>query len=346
MHIKKGKKETVLQELIAIITSNASEQEIREKLDDYHENDIAEALENLGEEERKRLYRIIGVEKVSDIFTFLDDIGMYLEELDPQKAAGIIENMDADDAVDALDEVDSDMREQLIRYMTEEAKEDIELIRSYGDDEIGSQMTTNYIEIRHDLTIRQAMKTLIEQAEENDNISTIYVKDDSDKFYGAIDLKDLICARDYVELESLISTSYPYVRAYEKIDDCIERLKDYAEDSIPVLDDADTLLGVITSQNIVEVVDDEMGEDYAKLAGLTAEEDLNETIYQSMKKRLPWLIALLVLGMFVSSVVGMFENVVSQIALIVSFQSLILDMAGNVGTQSLAVTIRVLMDER
>lgn len=346
MHIKKGKIETVLQELIAIITSNASEQEIREKLDDYHENDIAEALENLGEAERKRLYRIIGIEKASEIFTFLDDIGMYLEELDPRKAADIIENMDADDAVDALDEVDADMREQLIRYMTKEAKEDIELIRSYSDDEIGSQMTTNYIEIGRDLTIRQAMKTLIEQAEANDNISTIYVKDDSDKYYGAIDLKDLICARDYVELESLISTSYPYVRAYEKIDDCIERLKDYAEDSIPVLDDADTLLGVITSQNIVEVVDDEMGEDYAKLAGLTAEEDLNETLFQSMKKRLPWLVALLALGMFVSSVVGMFENVVSQIALIVSFQSLILDMAGNVGTQSLAVTIRVLMDER
>ncbi|MEI3240472.1 MAG: magnesium transporter [Lachnospiraceae bacterium] len=89
-----------------------------------------------------------------------------------------------------------------------------------------------------------------------------------------------------------------------------------------------------------------MGEDYAKLAGLTAEEDLNEKLSDSMKKRLPWLIALLGLGMVVSTVVGMFESVVSQVALIVCFQSLILDMAGNVGTQSLAVTIRVLMDEK
>jgi magnesium transporter len=346
MQNKNGKKESVLEELIGIITSNASEQEIREKLNDYHENDIAEALENLKEEDRKRLYHILGVEKVSEIFTFLDDIGMYLEELDPRRAADIIENMDADDAVDALDEMDSNMQEQLIQYMTKEAKEAIELIRSYDEDEIGSQMTTNYIEIGRSLTIREAMKTLIEQAEDNDNISTIYVKDEYNKFYGAIDLKDLICARDYVNLESLISTSFPYVRAHEKIDDCIERLKDYAEDSIPVLDDTDTLLGVITSQNIVEVVDDEFGDDYAKLAGLTEKEDLNETLLQSMKKRLPWLIALLVLGIGVSTVVGMFEEVVSQIALIVCFQSLILDMAGNVGTQSLAVTIRVLMDER
>lgn len=93
------------------------------------------------------------------------------------------------------------------------------------------------------------------------------------------------------------------------------------------------------------MVDNEMGEDYAKLAGLTAEEDLKETTLQSMKKRMPWLIILLFLGMIVSSVVGIFENVVAALPIVICFQSLVLDMAGNVGTQSLAVTIRVLMDE-
>ena len=96
----------------------------------------------------------------------------------------------------------------------------------------------------------------------------------------------------------------------------------------------------------MEVVDDEMGEDYAKLGGLSSEEDLNEKTLVSMKKRIPWLIVLLFMGMLVSSVVGFFEPVVAQLAVIVCFQSLILDMAGNVGTQSLAVTIRVLMDEQ
>ena len=129
------------------------------------------------------------------------------------------------------------------------------------------------------------------------------------------------------------------------IDDCIEELKAYSEDSIPVLDNDNRLLGVITSSNIIDLVDDEMGEDYAMLAGLTAEEDLKEPLKESMKKRMPWLIVLLGLGMVVSSVVGVFENVVTQLPIIMAFQSLILDMAGNVGTQSLAVTIRVLMDE-
>ena len=114
---------------------------------------------------------------------------------------------------------------------------------------------------------------------------------------------------------------------------------------MPVLDNGNKFLGIITAQSVIEVVDDEMGEDYAKLAGLTAEEDLKEPLLRSMQKRLPWLFALLGLGILVSTVVGAFEAVVQSLTMIMAFQSLILDMAGNVGTQSLAVTIRVLMDE-
>ena len=119
-----------------------------------------------------------------------------------------------------------------------------------------------------------------------------------------------------------MATSYPYVYAEEDIDDCIEELKAYSEDSIPVLDNDNRLLGVITSSNIIDLVDDEMGEDYAMLAGLTAEEDLKEPLKESMKKRMPWLIVLLGLGMVVSSVVGVFENVVTQLPIIMAFQSL------------------------
>ncbi len=219
------------------------------------------------------------------------------------------------------------------------------MLLSYDDDEIGSCMTTNYICIPKGLSVRQAMSELIRQAGTNDNISTIYVLDESLKFAGAIDLKDLIIAREHDVLDDIIVHSYPSVTDHEKIDECMEKIMDYSEDSIPVLSQDGHMLGVITSEDIVEMVDNEMGEDYAKLAGLTAEEDLKETTAQSMKKRLPWLIILLFLGMIVSSVVGVFEHVVAVLPIIICFQSLVLDMAGNVGTQSLAVTIRVLMDE-
>ncbi len=333
-------------EIAEVIRSEAPTEQIREQLNDYHENDIADALEELTTEERKRLYAILGAEATSDVFAYLEeDVGAYLEELDTEHAADIIESMDADDAIDVLEELEDEQREELIELLDEEAKQDIDLIQSFDEDEIGSKMTTNYIVIHRNLTVRQAMKELITQAAENDNISTLYVVAEDETFYGAISLNDLIIARAYTELETLITTSYPYVYANEQITECIEELKDYSEDSIPVLSQDKRLLGIITSQDIVEVVDEEMSEDYAKLAGLTEEEDLQEPLSASVKKRIPWLCVLLFLGLGVSTVVGMFESVVAQLTLVVSFQSLILGMAGNAGTQSLAVTIRVLMDD-
>lgn len=144
-------------------------------------------------------------------------------------------------------------------------------------------MTTNFVLIHSTLTIKQAMRELVNQAAENDNISTIYVEDENDVFCGLISLNELIIARADMPLSDLIVTSYPFVYAKEDIDDCIEWIKDYSEDSIPALDENNRLLGVITAQDIVKVVDDEMGEDYAMLAGLTSEEDLHEPLKQSIK---------------------------------------------------------------
>lgn len=346
MEVKNSFEQNYIEEIIAIIRSELSVAELGQKLEQYHDNDIAEAFGLLEEDERKILYHVLDAERVSDIFTYIDDVGKYIEELEIEHAAEIIENMDSDDAVDVLEEMDEEIGEKLVSLIDDESSRDIKLIRSYDEDEVGSKMTTNFIEIKNTLTIKQAMKELINQAEENDNITTIYVCDENGKFFGALDLKDLIVAREYTKLETLISTSYPYLRDCELISECLERIIDYAEDSIPVLDEENKIIGVITSQDIVEVVDEELGDDYAKLAGLTEEEDLNEPLIKSVRKRMPWLIVLLFLGMFVSSVVGMFEAVVMQVAIIVSFQSLILGMAGNGGTQSLAVTIRVLMDEQ
>lgn len=332
-------------EVLKIFRSNLPKEKLIEKISDYHMGDIADAFEKMTPEERKSLYPVLGVEMVAEIFSYIEDSEEYIKEINSDKVANLISEMDSDDAVDILEKLSDTDRKRIVALLDNDAKQDVSMILSYEDDEIGSEMTTNYIVVKKNLTIKEATHQLITQAGENDNINTIYVVDDKDSFYGAIDLKDLIVAREYQSLDELIIKSYPYVKANEKIVDCIEQLKDYAEDSIPVLDDNKHILGVITAHDIVEVVDEELGEDYAKLGGLTAEEDLNETTLQSTKKRLPWLIILLFLGMGVSSVVGMFETVVAVIPIVICFQSLILDMAGNVGTQSLAVTIRVLMDE-
>lgn len=333
-------------ELLPILRAGLSAEELRDKISDYHEKDIAEALQQLTTKERKELYPKIGAELLSEIFAYVEDIDEYFLELSIEQGAEVLSYMDSDDAVDVLEEFDEDLQEQLIDLMDDEAGEDVELIQSYEDEEIGSHMTTNFILINKNLSIREAMRSLIDQAGENDNISTIYVQDEKNEYCGAIELKDLIIARDGVQvLDDLILASYPHLSDHSLISDVIEEIKDYSEDSLPVLNSKNEVIGVITSQDIVEAVDEEMGDDYAKLAGLTSEEDLKETLFESMKKRLPWLFALLFLGIGVSTVVGVFEEVVAVIPIVICFQSLILDMAGNVGTQSLAVTIRVLMDE-
>ena len=334
-----------VQEILSIIHSGLPKAELAEKLSDYHEKDLADALEALTPAERQSLYSILGVDTVAEIFTYLDDAEPYLKELPSHEAAKVISNMDSDDAVDALEDLDDTDKNEIVNKLDKDSVEDVKMLLSYDEDEIGSRMTTNYISIKNDMTIRQAMSELVKQAGENDNISTLYVVDENEHFYGAIDLKDLIIARAEESLESLIVRSYPYVTDREQISDCIDRIVDYAERSLPVLNDAGKLVGIITSSDVVELVDDEMGDDYAKLGGLTGEEDLNESVFESVKKRLPWLVALLFLGMLVSSVVGAFESVVAVLPVVICFQSMVLDMAGNVGTQSLAVTIRVLVDE-
>ena len=333
-------------EITEILRSSLTPGGMREAIRAYHERDIASAMELLTKEERSRLYSVLPVETLAEVLEYTDHVGDYFGELTIGEQVKILSRQEPAAAVAYLQQMDKASRNTLIGLMEDEVQREIRLLSSFDEDEIGSKMSTNFVSIRQGSSVRQAMRELVEKAAENDNISTIYVVDEDGILAGAIDLKDLIIAREGTQLDTIIMTSYPYVYGDEQIDDCIERIRDYSEDSIPVLDGGNKLRGVLTSQDITDLVDEELGDDYAKLAGLSAEEDLREPLKKSIGKRLPWLIVLLGLGLVVSSVVGLFGQVVAQLTIIMSFQSLILDMAGNAGTQSLAVTIRVLMDER
>lgn len=334
------------KELLELIRSDLPPEELKDKLDNYHESDVAEVIPELTQEERLKLYKLLGYEAVSDIFAHLDDVEDYVEELSNEEVADIIEEMDADDAMDVLEELDKDKRQEIIELLDEETASDIKLLDTFDEDIIGSRMTTNFITIEHDYTVKQAMRSVIEQAADNDNISTIYAVNADNEYYGAISLRDLVVARSDTKLDDIISTAYPFLYADEKIEDCIEKLRDYYEDSIPLLDRANKIIGVITSSELVDVTAEEIEEDYAKFAGLIGEEDLKEPLFKSISKRVPWLLILLGLGLVVSFIIQGFQSHIPQSLIILyTFQSLILGMSGNTGTQSLGVTIRVLSGE-
>lgn len=336
-----------IKEIIELINNASTNPEINlnEELKHYHDKDIADAYLELDKDKQEFFRNAVDEQKLSDIFSYFAEENIdAIEELPSEEIADIVELMDVDDAKDVLDELDVDKQDEIKELMEGEIKEDLKLIDSFEEDEIGSIMTTNYISVTTDLTIKEAMKEVVNQAGDNDNITTILAVEKNDKFVGSIDIVDIIRGKQTDSVETIVRHNTPFVYAHELISDSLEKLREYNLDITPVLDHGDRLLGVITSDDLVNIVDEELGEDYAKLAGLSEESDLDEPIRISVKKRIPWLIILLLLGIGVSILISGFENVIETITVVMFFQSLILGMAGNVGTQSLAVTVRVISD--
>lgn len=247
------------QEIFDLIRKTKNSKLLAQTLTNYHDNDIADALTYLSPDERKRLYKAIGVEATSAIFAYLDeDVDKYFAELESETAADILEEMDADDAIDILEGLDEKKAEQIINLIEPESKSDIQLLKSYKENEFGSLMTTNYITLEYGLGVKESINKLIEQAEENDNIETLYITKD-DKFYGALTLRDLLITKKDEDLDDKIITSYPFVYDKEEItENAIDTLADYSEDSIPVLSkDTNNIVGVITAADIVEFINED-----------------------------------------------------------------------------------------
>lgn len=331
-------------EIAQLVRSHLTPGKMREKLGAYHEKDIALVLPMLNREECQRMFCVLSPRDIAAVLEYAQNNADYFEYLGFRQRGEVLSCMEVSVGAELLKHLSREERTSLLEWVSPEICREINLICSFDADEIGSRMSTNYIAIPDTSTVKQAMSELVRQAAENDNISTLYLVDQNHIFCGAIDLKDLIIAREDTPLSEITTLSYPYLYARLAIEDCLSFFTDYSESSIPVLDDENRLIGVVTAQDFMEILDAELGDDYAKLAGLASEEDLAEPVSQSVKKRLPWLCILLVMGLGVSATVGLFESIVAQLPVIMCFQSLILDMAGNVGTQSLAVAIRVLVD--
>ena len=180
------------KEIADILRSNLTPRRMREEIGGYHENDIAASLELLKKDERSRLYSILDIETLSEVLEYSEDRDLYLGELSIRKQVDLLERFDVTTAVEYLKSIEKSKRDILIDLMEEGTRKEIALSSSFDEDEIGSKMTTNFIAIQDGISVRQAMKELVSQAAENDNISTIYVLDENGALTGAIDLKDLI----------------------------------------------------------------------------------------------------------------------------------------------------------
>ena len=193
-----------LDELLKILNSSLPNEEKKTKILQYHESDIAELLDALEESDREKLYDILGTDNIGEVIIYSDDVNEILEDFEPEEIVDIIETLDASDAIDVLEELDEDARNEIVSLLNQDIVEDINAITKYSDDEIGSKMTNNYITILNVDSVKTAMKKVISEAAENDNVSSIYVVDSNDKLYGVIDLRDLIIAREGTALDTII----------------------------------------------------------------------------------------------------------------------------------------------
>ena len=336
---------TFIEQIIEIIENN-DKSAIGELLSDFHDYDVAKTLPFLTANQRKKLYGALNDEQLSDIFSYLENPAEFVNEMSDEKMADIIEEMASDDAIDFLEELDKETQNDILELLDEETAQGLELINAYDEEMVGSMMTNDFVAIVLDSTVPVAMRQVIKEAGEKDNISTVFVTDENGVYLGAIPLRDLVIARKQTPLEDIIITSFPFVYASSQIDESLNAIKEYAEPTLPVLDDDNRLIGALTSADLIEAVEEELTEDYAKLAGLS-EEDLEDSLqrkqlFSGAIKRLPWLIVLLVLDIFIGAYIGVFEAVVVGLPFLVSFQQLVAGLSGNTGTQTLALSVQLL----
>jgi len=322
--------------------------ELKEKILSYHPYELSEALLELSKKERRKLYSILSPKEISYSISFLEieDAFLLFNEMVPKYIVNIIQELDIDDAVDLMQELDESERAGYLKLMDEEHRRNIKELLKYKDDTAGSIMNTDYINIDVTDTVASGMKKLLEQAVTSATIYTIYITNKNDKLLGTLSLREMILARKNELIKDIMNKRVVSVNTSKDQEEVAEIFKDYDFTSLPVVDKLNRLLGVITVDDVIDVIEEETLEDYSKFAAISdAEIDSDtETVLMGVKKRLPWLLVLSVLGFFTSTIIAQFEGTLDQIPTIALFMPMILGMAGNTGTQSLAVTVRGLND--
>ncbi len=332
-----------MNEIKAILDSSESKQVKKQQILEYHPYEISEVLQVLSDENRYRLYKIIPTKDMAEIISFVDeeDVLELFEGMKPRYIVDLITELEIDDAVDIMSMFDDKTKAAYLRLMNENHREQIKTLLSYDEDSAGGVMTTEYIVVSVKDTIETAMKKMLKQAGDTENIDTIFVCEAKSTLVGIVSLRELIIARKGEFIKDIMHSKIISVNVHDDQEDAASIFKDYDITSLPVLDHLGRLLGIITVDDIIDVIEEEALEDYSKLAAVSdADIDNDDSIFKSASKRLPWLLVLSVLGFLTSLLISSFEEALEGVPTIALFMPMILGMAGNTGTQSLAVTVR------
>ncbi|TNF09335.1 MAG: magnesium transporter [Bacillota bacterium] len=306
-----------------------------------HPFDLAELYPFLSEEDKHRMLRLIDSSKRSDIFVELDidDQLDLIQQLDLPEKKELLRKLESDDLKEFISDIDDEnIQNEILSYLSKVRAKSIQYLMQFDEDLAASIMSTEFVTIDLNMSIKEATHKVITTSKESDYIDSLFVIDHDKKVVGVIDLRDLIIARSQQTLTDIMNDDYHFVYDDDTIEKAVQTVRDYDRNAIPVLNHTHQIVGIVTGDDIFDEIIESHEYDYQKMALLNDHESSSSALTRS-KQRLPWLMIAVVLNLLIASFLSIFEATLAEVTALVLFQPLILGMAGNIGTQSLAVTI-------
>ena len=318
------------------------------KLTELHHADIAEILEELNVDQSIYIIKLLESDKTSEILMELDEDfrEQILNNLSPKEIAKEIEELDTDDATDIISELSVEKQKKVIsKIIDAEHKADIKELLKYDEDSAGGLMAKELVKVNENWTVTKCVKEMRIQATEVTRVHSIYVVDDNDKLIGRLSLKDLLVANPRSSIKSVYIPKVDFVNVHDEAESVANIMQKYDLEAIPVVDDKNILLGRITIDDIVDLIKEEAEKDYQLAAGILQDVDVDDTIFQLSRARLPWLLLGLLGGIGAAIVMGAFDDILVKHQILFYFTPLIAAMAGNVGVQSSAIIVQGLAND-
>lgn len=317
---------------------------LRQVKEGMHPSDLVDLVDELTDEQKKELFELLSDEEAALIIQEMEEFDRVslLKLLTRHRASAILKEMAIDDATDLLGELPSEEATELLALIEEEADE-IRGLLKYPEDTAGGIMTTDFISLPEDIPVEEAIIRLREVAPEAETIYYVYVVDSQTKLSGVLSLRDLIAAQDGTLLKEIMYRNVISVPADMDQEEVARVVARYDLLAVPVVDDEQRLLGIITVDDILDVIEEEATEDIYRLAGTSEVEGINildASASGLARRRLPWLLICLLGGLLSGSVIGVFEETLQSIVILAVFIPVIMDMGGNVGTQSSTIFVR------
>ena len=328
---------------IKLLIQEEDDKTLKSVLDELHEADIAQILDNLNEDQQQYVIHLLEIETAASVISEMDAESHpeeLISNLDTSLAASIIGEMETDDATDLISLLTEEAQDRVLNQVDKEDAADIRQLMEYSEDTAGGIMNTDLISVPSYFSKKEAVEEVIRQSEEVENFYYVYIIDKQDILVGILSLKDLIRAKPFMIMDEIMEKDIITINVHEDQEEVARVIRKYNLPSLPVVDDEGKLLGRITFDDIMDVIEEENTEDLLMIAGVSVDEELRGGWLDAVKSRMPWLLVNLFTASIAGLVIFSFQNVIDRLIILASYMPIIAGVAGNGATQALAVTIR------